>query len=151
MYQVIWSIFAEIVGWNRPKFTPNRCVENSTSWESWDTLSNYVFLWINYTSKSYALETVETGLKNSSFNTLLTLVVKALYALSLQICTSLRFWKVRKIKKIQKFGHLVWKCDVNTLTFSEKLPLIRFQGSFNNHYRLSIFFICSTPSKTGHF
>ena len=111
---------------NCPKLTPNRCVENPTSWESWETLLNYVFLYINYTSRSYALETVERGLKNSSFHSLLTFVIKALYALPLQIFTSLCLWRVRKIKKIQKFGHLVCKCGVNTSTFSENLLLIRF-------------------------
>ena len=120
MYQVIWIIFAEIMGW--------KCLEIAQILHQVGglkillpgnpgKLSNYVSLWINYSSKSYALETVERGLKNSSFHTLLTLVIKALYALSFQICTSLCLWRVREIKKIQKFGHLVWKCGVNTLTF----------------------------------
>ena len=88
---------------NCAKCTPNRCLENPASWESWETLLNYVFLWINYTSKSYVLETVERGLRNSSYHALLTIVIKALYALSLQICTLLCLWRVWEIKKIQHF------------------------------------------------
>ena len=88
---------------NCAKCTPNRCLENPASWESWETLLNYVFLWINYTSKSYALETVERGLRNSSYHALLTIVIKALYALSLQICTLLCLWRVWEIKKTQHF------------------------------------------------
>ena len=33
-----------------------------------------------------------------------------------------------RLKKYRVFGHLVWKCSVNTLTFLEKLLLISSKG-----------------------
>ena len=56
-----------------------------------------------------------------------------------------------RLKKYSIFGHLVWKCGVNTLTFSEKLLLISSKGYLIIIIVSQFFSFAALLQKTGHF
>ena len=115
----------------------NGCADAVVPWESWKIFSDHVFFKLCYASESFTLEAVDRRLKNNSFLSLLTLVVKKLYTVVVpNMHFSINPWRVLHIFK--RDNARVCVCVRAFVRYAKK----------SRNKNISKFFPFSLPSET---